>query len=638
MDARRLLKLFTTRWWLIGIVALAGAATAYFVTTSQNAQIEETWEATAPVLILKTSAESDTEYESRLRLAENRARLAVEFELAENSDTYRVGSSAERGRLEFVAVGGDSAIAADLAEGLRAMYLTAEPTDGIVEQLTRNLDDLGVQVLALNTDRAVLVADTPIDPRIAAQLTLMTDHLSSLRQQAAALSLAIRFPELGTALDEDGNPRPSDEVRAERRIVEGTTNRLQAEYTRVATANSDAKGADGSVSLEILVIDQKIRDLESQYIDIALTVEELGGGGTSAVVSNTTETLNVTAIPTSPTRAGLLGLVLGVLLASLAVVAADRLRRPVYGTENDLALPIIALVDPARPGADPERPWYSDAVGRRRSDVQTLRAVLDGVTAGGTVTIGLSGLSVGNAAVQELAADLSTSIAASGCAVLLMDTIFDEPSVLFEYGSTGTDLADIVTGRTSSGDAQEGVKFALGDRELVIPELLSLRAGRLSADPVDTVAGRRFRELLDVAADFVEIVIVAVPHWGQPETDVLAQRLDHFVLVGRSRATTARDLGDPAAELATRHAQAVGLVLLRKRRLFRSRSADRRSRHEAVVLDSGADTASDGLIVNTPESGDSDSTEADFADSVPELTQDRGPDAAAGVWPPRWVK
>jgi hypothetical protein len=294
-------------------------------------------------------------------------------------------------------------------------------------------------------------------------------------------------------------------------------------------------------------------------------------------VSNRTEIVNVTAIPTSPARAGLLGLVLGVLLASLAVVAADRWRRPVYGAENDLALPIIALVDPARPGADPERPWYSDAVGRRRSDVQTLRAVLDGVTAGGTVTIGLSGLSVGHAAVQELAADLSTSIAASGCEVLLMDTIFDEPSVLFEYGSTGTDLADIVTGRTSSGDAQEDVKLALGDRERVVPELLSLRAGRLSADPVDAVAGRRFRELLDVAADFVEIVIVAVPDWGHPETDVLAQRLDHLVLVGRSGITTALDLKDPAAELGTRHAQAVGLVLLRKRRLFGTRTGSRRS-------------------------------------------------------------
>ena len=132
MDARRLLKLLTTRWWLIGVVALAGAATAYFVTTSQNAQIEETWEATAPVLILKTSAESDSEYESRLRLAENRARLAVEFEFAENSGTYRVGSSAERGRLEFIAVDGDADMAEDLAEGLRATYLTAEPTDGIV--------------------------------------------------------------------------------------------------------------------------------------------------------------------------------------------------------------------------------------------------------------------------------------------------------------------------------------------------------------------------------------------------------------------------------------------------------------------------------------------------------------------------
>jgi hypothetical protein len=182
--------------------------------------------------------------------------------------------------------------------------------------------------------------------------------------------------------------------------------------------------------------------------------------------------------------------------------------------------------------------------------------------------IGLSGLGVKDLAVQELAADLATSIAVSGREVLLIDTIFDSPSHLPEYGSTGASLADMVAPDTSSEDVREELKLALDDRDRVISELLSVRAGQLNTDPVDAVAGRRFRELLDVAAELVEVVVVAAPQWGHPETDVLAQRLDHIVLVGRSGITTAIDIEDAADSLSTSRGQPIGLVLLRRRRSF----------------------------------------------------------------------
>lgn len=623
MNARRLFKLFVSRSWLIVIVALVGAATAYFVTSSQNSQIEATWEATAPVLILKTSAESDTDYDSRLRLAESRARLAVEFELADNPGTYRVGASAERGRLEFIATGGDPDTAENLAEGLRATYLTAEPTDGIVEQLTANMHDLEVKILALRSNRDTLAAGTPVDPGVASKLALMQDQLSSLRRRAAALSLAIRFPELGTALDEDGAPLSAADVRTKLATVEGTIVRLQAEYDRLAATSPGAEGPDGSVSLEILVIDQKVRDLESQYIDTALTLEELSGGGTSSVVSNRTEIANVTPIPTSPASAGMLGLVLGAALAAVVVVATDRLRRRVLGIEDDLALPIIAIVDPARPGAGPGRPWYPDAVGRRRGDVQALRAALDGALAGGAVTIGLAGLGATDTAVQELAADLATCIAASGRVVLLADTVFDEPSDLPEYGGAGMTLADIVIRSTGSESVRDDLELAIGGRDRPTSGRLSLRAGRLDADPVDALAGRRFRELLDAATDVAEVVIVAAPHWGYLATDVLTQRLDHIVLVGRSGITTAPDLEDAVAELETRHAQPVGLVLLGRRSAFgigvrRRSSGDERSTRRAVpaiaepeppAAGSGADH-SEGIEVDDLPASDATSGDA----------------------------
>jgi len=573
MDTRRLFKLFLSRWWLILIVAMIGGATAYFVITSRNAEIEEQWQATAPVLILKTSSESDKEYESRLRLAESRARIAVEVQVAEDPGVYQVQASADRGRLEFIAVDPDPAGAETLAEGLRGTYLTAEPTDGIAEQLSRNLDDLEVQILALRADRAALVATTPVDPGVAAQLSLMDSQLSSLRQRAASLSLAISFPELGTALDEDGNPRAASELRAELARVQSTINRLQSEYDSLAATNPDATGSDGSGSLDILVIDQQIRDLESQYVDTALTLEELGGGGSSSVVSNRTEVINVTDLPTSPVQASVLGLTLGALVASLVVIAVDRLRRPIYGIESDLTLPIMATIDPDRPGSDEDTLWYSHARGRRRTDIQALRAALDGVVAEGSVTIGLVGLGATDTAVQALAADVAVSIAASGRDVLLIDAVFDAPSDLPEYGSTVSTLAGLVTYRATPEDARERFKLVLGGSDRVTPEMLSFRAGLLDTDPVDVVAGRRFRELLDIAAEFADVVIVAAPKWGHPETDVLTQRLDRILVVGRSGATSAIDLERVAQELSTCSAQPIGLVLLVRDHPIRRRIA-----------------------------------------------------------------
>jgi len=590
MDTRRLFKLFLSRWWLILLVAIIGGTTAYVVTTSRNAEIEEQWQATAPVLILKTSSESDKEYESRLRLAESRARIAVEVQVAEDPGIYQVQASADRGRLEFIAVDPNPAGAETLAEGLRATYLTAEPTDGIAEQLSRNLDDLEVQILALRADRAALVATTPVDPGVAAQLSLMDSQLSSLRQRAASLSLAISFPELDTALDEEGSPRSASELRAKLASVQGTINRLQSEYDSLTAANPDASGSDGSGSLDILVIDQQIRDLESQYVETALTLEDLGGGGSSSVVSNRTEVINITELPTSPIRASALGFVLGAVLASLAVVAVDRLRQPIYGFENDLALPIIATVDPERTGASDTGLWYPRADGRRRTDVQALRAALEGVMGDKPVTIGLSGLDSPVAAVQELAADLAVSIASSGREVLLVDAVFDAPSDLSEYGSTVSTLSGLITYRATPEDARQRLQLVLGGSERVMPELLSLRAGSLDTDPVDAVAGRRFRELLDIAVEFADVAIVAAPGWDHPETEVLAQRLDYLVVVGESGRLAAVDVDTVAAESTAYRAQAAGLVLLRRRRWFGQSISDRWIRSNPSRLDQASES------------------------------------------------
>ncbi len=566
MDARRLFKLLATRWWLIAIVAIAGATAAYYVTDRQNQSIEQSWEATAPVLILQTNKESDREYEARLRLAESRARIALQVQLTD-SDTYELRANVPLGRLEFIARDGDDATAISLAEGLRAAYEAAEPGGDEAERLRSTLDSIAAQILELRNEKANLTKGTPLDPSVAAELTLMESQLSSLRQQAAALSLGLLFSELGTALDEEGNPRPADDVRQELAVVRDVITRLEDEYSKIRAANPGTPVADEDESLELLVLDQKIRDAESDYISTALLIEDFLGGGSAPVLRRDTLLADVTAIPNSPMQAGGIGFFLGAALALSVLIATDRLRQPILGTEDRLPLPVLAAVETSRPRASGDNPWYPDAGGPRRADIQALRASLDGATASGPVSIGVCGLGTSDAAVQELAADLASSVAASDRKVLLVDAVFSSPSELPEYDSGGKTLAEIVSFRVASEDASADIKRFIGDREPVAPELLAINAGHLTADPADVLAGRRFRELLDVARELVEVVIFATPHWGDPATDVLTQRLNHFVLVGRAGRTSAVDLEDVVDDLQGRSATPTGLALLTRRML-----------------------------------------------------------------------
>jgi hypothetical protein len=562
MDFKRFPRLFATLWWLVLLIAVSVGAFAFYVTRWHNSGIEETWEATSPVLILQTSDESDEDYESRLRLTESRARLAVESLLADEAPGYRVTANPELGRLDFSARGPSAVFAETLAEGLRATYLAAEPTDGIIEQLERNLDDLEVEILALQNTRDAVVVVAPIDPDVASELSLIESQLATLRQQAALLSVASRFPELGIAVDEEGIPLDPETVQAELAATQDLLARVQAAYEALRTSNPVQEAVDEDTSLELLVIDQKLRDLESQYIETALTIDELKGDGSSSVLSNQTETVNVTAAAASPTRNGLFGLVLGALLAIALILITDRMRRPLLGIETDLDLPTVARVDLTRYGSGGDEPWYPDSSGRRRGDVQAVRSALDQLDATGTVTIGFAGLGASASAVQELAGDVATSVAVSGREVFLVDAVFDAPSDVPEYGDSGASLAELIMSDDAPRRTRDELKVAIGDRDHVVPDMLSLRAGELSMDAVDALAGRVFKEVLGVVSDFAEVVIVAAPHWGFPEADVLAQRLDYFVLVSRVGVATASDVERAAAELAARSASPLGLVVL----------------------------------------------------------------------------
>lgn len=127
----------------------------------------------------------------------------------------------------------------------------------------------------------------------------------------------------------------------------------------------------------------------------------------------------------------------------------------------------------------------------------------------------------------------------------------------------------------------------------MMPEMLSLRAGWLDTDPVDAVAGRRFQELLDVAAELADVVIVSAPGWGHPETEVLTQRLDYLVFVGRLGRLSAVDVGTVSAESTTYRAQVVGLVLLRRHHWLSQSITDRwiRSRQPELVRVTNSEVA-----------------------------------------------
>ena len=263
-----------------------------------------------------------------------------------------------------------------------------------------------------------------------------TDEVAEVQRQALSGQLEDATKELVTVQARLARPELDD------RGARGTSVRgnRAAEATIAAIGPlleglpaSSETVADTRARLEALVLQRRLRDLESQYIATALRQAQ---GGTDGLVG-VPFLVDRSGDPVSPILAVAIGLVAGVLLAGMAVLASDRYKDPVRTVDDVPGLTAIRVSRRPRKLAGAVD-WYQTAGGdARRVDIQALRARIDRLVGRGKVVL-LAGVDASSRDVMDVAVDLASAVAVTGRTVLFLDTRVTEPSPL-PVGGSGAD-------------------------------------------------------------------------------------------------------------------------------------------------------------------------------------------------------
>ena len=573
MSIRRLGHLLAARWWALSLVAVAGLASAMAIAAYANSQIEPRFTAEASVVLLTGDEESEEVFDGRLATALVRARQANATVLA-NEPGSSIAVDKDSGELLFVAVSTSSADAETLVEDLREAYASVAPAS-FVEQLEQELDATAAKVELLEKQIAALEPQPPVlDAATTARSGFLESQIAALEARAAALALVLAYPELADRDPEEADRDP-EEITAELAGLETQLIRLNRQLE--ALAPEETKPFSSADRLAKLALDQRLRNSEARYLDLAVrlaTAKEAGGLSEEVVVIS-----DETPSPLPLPLAALAGFLAGAAIAAALLLLVDRVRRPVWDMEGLEAIPGLGVVPASRPDASSVAPWYPTAgADPRRLALQRVRAALEGAVPHRPVTLAITGLRAPSNEVHALAADLASAVAAAGNEVLLVDANFQSPSALPEFGvDNNVDLATLLAHPDIDAEATRSfIKETLVNLRPTEGRLKGLSAGASRLDFSDALAGRHFELLVEEARGLVDMALMVAPGLGHPDADALCSRLDYVVVVGQAGVTTELDVEEAVRSLDLRGAHPVGLVLIGRSRRRGNRS---RSRH-----------------------------------------------------------
>ena len=259
--------------------------------------------------------------------------------------------------------------------------------------------------------------------------------------------------------------------------------------------------------------------------------------------------------PVEPLTNQVLAVAIALLVGLGGLIIADRVRRPLWEASDIEGLPQLPEVAP-RGRFDPRNaPWYVATHSiSRKAGIQALRATIEGVASTGPAVVGLTGLQANAPDVQELAADLATSIAASGSSVLLVDANLESPSDLVEYGDHQTNLSGLLLEAQLIDEAAGQPTQELYDEKLdalspIIPNLYGMPAGTEASNAPDILARPHFGLFIEEAARKFDVIVFSGTGIKSPITQVLSQRLGYMVIgAAAGRATeSAVEMGSAAS-------------------------------------------------------------------------------------------
>lgn len=505
------------------LMALLGAAVALGVAAWRNRNIEPLFEAVAPVSVLRLEDEPEERFERRVETVVSQARSTVASQLADPD--LQVSRGEAGGVVEFTAVAAESGAALGSASDLRSAYLDARPSGTGEQQLAPILDALAAEITVVEAELRELRGSAATgDVVIEAERQALQAQITSAAQEAVSLRAQLLDPSL---TDEERN---TADTRLE--IVEGILESIGPQLADLPLPERTQQ--DTASRLNAMVLERRLRDLESRYVATALRGAEVGNEGLvgeAFVVDRTGDEL-------SPLVAAVAGLAAGALFGTVGIVAGDRIGRPIRTVDDVAGIPLIPVQKAARAGSS--FGWYESAPrDPRRVDIQSVRAHVDQVVQrGGLVVVGGTEPSTTRDA-HDLAVDLSSSFAATGKSVLYIDADFDHA---LEVPDSGSSLGELIRSQASSLPDRSDVKSLLLDRPEVIPGLRVVTAGSAAGDPIDWLAGPAFDVIVDEARQVADVVVLSGSSFGTPAGETLASSASLAILAAQKDKTRGSDL------------------------------------------------------------------------------------------------
>ncbi|MFJ6599979.1 polysaccharide biosynthesis tyrosine autokinase [Micrococcus luteus] len=157
---------------------------------------------------------------------------------------------------------------------------------------------------------------------------------------------------------------------------------------------------------------------------------------------------------------------------------------------------------------------------------------------------------------STVAANLASTMAASGVPVVLVDADLRRPTIATTFGlPEGAGLSDVVVGRAQFRDVLHA--------PVEHPDLVVLPAGQLPPNPTELLTSERFGQALSVLAETHMVIVDAPPLLAVSDAAVIATRFDGAILVVDARSTTRDQVAQAVSAMQQVHATVIGALLNR---------------------------------------------------------------------------
>ena len=573
MELSRFYRALRDRWILVVLFGVAGLASAVVLSTLRGTDGELRIQATAPIQFQVTTEEGGGSSETQLEDAQESAQIAAQTITADDPLDRFVTIDTATGQLLFSAITPTADTSVQIADDMRRAYLDVDPVAGgaDVDELLVQIED---EADRLTAELATLV---PSDPAILGQHQFIANQRAQLQQRL--LDIAV------LRVTADDETRSDYDV--ERNQIELALQDLAAQEALLPPLEP----VSPSLSFQQTAIQQRLDVLAVEYARLFLRKLGVTSGGTTLPVRLS----DLTPPPPSLIINGLLGLVVGLGLAALAISVDARFRRPIW-VADDISLSVLGEIPPRRWHTESSKVWYDRVSGHpRKASIQALRAAVEGRLPGRSYSLAVVGIRSGPAMMQAAVLDLGASFASAGWSVLIVDADFDAASPPVELKGAGVTLAQVLQAKPDDADAPRRLAVEAIEKNSVLrPNVSVVMAGEGLESSADALSGPNFQVFLEEATNRHDLVLMVGGDLRTPAAQVLLQRLDYGIVCMVPGRTSSDVVEAFVEELGDRGVVFLGATFLHRR----GGSLDRKPRR---VVDLGPplrelDVARDRLV------------------------------------------